>query len=570
MRYVRYFSRFSIRTQLVALICAGIFVVSMANSAYFLRQQRKQVISALRIKVVSTAQMVAIAAAVAMDSWNLEGVKTALKWAEGDTSIAFAYVLDENNESYADFKKDPKNAPSSLKPFLHLKKAKEWRGHLVCSSEVGTGGTTIGTVIVGLSLAPVEKDLRNNMWISILVTLLLASVGVFTTSIIATGIAQRVSALVHLSQRIASGDLKGESIPVSPHDKDEIAGLVRASNQVLVNLRSLAEEADAIAQGDLSRTVEATGDLAKAFSVMIQKLRSAISKISEGALALTSASNQIFATCAEQERTVSQQSSAITEVSSTLRELTASQRQVTTSAAAVADLAVQSGEAVEAGRSAVAQTRAGLDDIKDKSEGTAQRILMLSSKSQQIDRIASTIRDISERIHLLALNAAIEAARAGSQGRGFGVVAAEIRRLAEQTNTSTEEITTLIQDIRDSTNAAVLSTEEAMKSVTAGVSHAQMATETFDEIQMIVGNTVEAVKEITLSTQQQSTGTDQTTTVTEQIAEGMKESVAGTSETVTAAQQLKSLADELGQLVDQFQLDHSENGHEREAVVTRQ
>jgi methyl-accepting chemotaxis protein len=555
---MRHLHRYSIRTQCISIICIGYFVVFLAIGGYFIHQQRQQLLDALSEKATGMANMVAFAVGVAMGTVDLPGVKTAVDGAKQDQDLAFIYIVDENNETYAEYQRNEGQATPPIVELVERPTVTEWQDCRVVTAKIAHGDKFFGHVILGLSQSRIEHALDRNMQISAVVSLLLIALGVLVTSLVTNSIAQRLGAVASLAGHIASGDLKHDPVTVGASARDEVATVATASNQVLSHLRSLAREARRIAAGDLSRQVGGHGDLAEAFSAMIRQLRGAIGKISESAFSLTSASNEILATAAEQDRIIGQHAAAINETSTTVKELSAAQNQVAHNATEVTELATQSSHAVEEGRAAITETTNGLDDIKAKSEESAERILQLSAKSQQIDRIASTIRDISDRINLLAINAAIEAARAGEHGRGFAVVAAEIRRLAGQTTESTEEITGLIQDIQTSTNAAVISTEASMTSVDAGVSAARKATTIFNDINAMVTRTVDAVQQITLSTQQQNAGTEEITQVMRGIAEGMQETVAGTNQTVSAAQQLKGLAEELNRLVSQFQLAETE------------
>jgi len=264
---------------------------------------------------------------------------------------------------------------------------------------------------------------------------------------------------------------------------------------------------------------------------------------------LKTASTQLSASSEEQRRSVAEQSSAVNETTATAAELSASQKQVIETAAAVTQTGEKATTAIESGQSAITDTLQGLSEIRKKTEATSQRILALSDKSQQVGKIVSTIKDITDQINLLALNAAIEAARAGEQGKGFAVVAGEVRKLAERTRKSTEDITQLVSDMQNSTSQVVLATEETTKSAEAGNAMAVNAGAVFDNIARLMGETADAIKQIHVSCQQQDSATAQIASAMGQINAGMKQTVAAVEQTVSSATGLKDTAIQLQEMV---------------------
>jgi len=264
---------------------------------------------------------------------------------------------------------------------------------------------------------------------------------------------------------------------------------------------------------------------------------------------LKSASTELSATSEEQRRAVSEQSTAVTETTATATELSASQKQVIQTAAAVSETGDLAAAAVETGQGSISDALRGLSEITRKTEATSQRILALSDRSQQVGKIVVTIKDIADQINLLALNAAIEAARAGDQGRGFAVVAGEVRKLAERTMRSTEEITQLVADMQNSTAQAVLATEETLRTAEAGNAMAEKANTVFDNIARLVGETADAIKQIHVSCQQQDRATGQIAAAMDQINAGMKQTVAAVEQTASATAGIKATAGELQEMV---------------------
>lgn len=239
-----------------------------------------------------------------------------------------------------------------------------------------------------------------------------------------------------------------------------------------------------------------------------RKLRGAISH-------LGSAAAEIAAAAEQHDRTSAHQSAAVSETTSTVEELRRTSKQIAGSSEEVVHAVAHSTEVVEGGVAVV-----------------SERTTALTQKTQEIGKIVTVIKDITEQINLLALNASIEAARAGDQGRAFGVVALEVRKLAERSSRSAEDITSIVEDIQSLTNTTVSATGQ-----------------TFRDIQRLVDESADAVKKIAFSMQQQDSAIEQINEAMSDINAGTKETGAGIKQTRAAADEMNGLARELKKLV---------------------
>lgn len=298
--------------------------------------------------------------------------------------------------------------------------------------------------------------------------------------------------------------------------RDEVGVLTESFNDMLDMMRQLGVAAHGIAQGDLRVRVSGSGELPDAFRSMLENLHGIVRQIRETSVDLASAAAEILAASQEQEAAATSQSSAMTEISRTMDSLSES-------AAHVSD--------------AVQGVFANAERTLQNTDDMVQRITELSSHASRIGEILEVIREIAERSDLLALNGSLEASRAGDGGRGFGLVAGEMRRLAERVTASTEDVKRLVADIRESGASSVVATEESKK---------------------LAESTTDAARQITFVTQQQRSGTEQVSQSVKGIAEVVTQAVSATAQTRTSAQGLKTQADRLAGLVRRFEVIASE------------
>jgi methyl-accepting chemotaxis protein len=301
------------------------------------------------------------------------------------------------------------------------------------------------------------------------------------------------------------------SIPVTHND--EIGVLGSRFNDLIETLRDLSSAAGALAMGDLEIRLEGEGDVATAFRAMIESLGRIVRQIHETSIRLAAAATEIYAASQEQEAAAASQSTAMVEIRQTMESLFEAAAHVSESVRGVLSNAERTLET---------------------TDRMVVRIGDLTNHAGRIGEILETIRDISDRSDLLALNGALEASRAGEAGRGFGLVAAEMRRLAERVMSSVHDVRALVGDIRASGSSTMMATEDSKK---------------------LAASTTDAARQITLVTQQQRSGTEQVLQSVREIAETLTQSVAAMAQTRASAEQLKSQADKLSSLVRAFRIE---------------
>ncbi len=284
-------------------------------------------------------------------------------------------------------------------------------------------------------------------------------------------------------------------------------------------------------------------------------LQAMILKIRETANQLNLASTEILTTTSQQAATAAQQAAAVNETSSTITEVRQTSEQAADRAKLVSEMAENSLQVSRAGLDAVQATTAGMSQIKEQVGVIANTILTLSEQTQQISEIIATVNDIADQSNLLALNAAMEAARAGEAGKGFGVVAGEVRNLAEQSREATSKVRKILNEIQKAANTAVMVTEEGTKRAQIGEQQAQITGQSIQTIRSQVQQVAQAAQQIAASTRQQLAGMEQINAAMENINQAAVQTEIGTQQVSGSAQALNELSAQLNLIVQQYRLD---------------
>lgn len=262
------------------------------------------------------------------------------------------------------------------------------------------------------------------------------------------------------------------------------------------------------------------------------------SEINKTVNAIASSSTEIASTVEQQERTATLQATAVNQTTTTMDELGISSQRAANQAATAATKAQEILLLAGAGNEVVEETQTGILTLKAKVSNIAEQTLILSQQTNQIAIISNLVSDLANQTNMLALNAAVEAVRAGEQGKGFGVVAAEIRKLSDQSKKSADKINSLIATIENAINSTLMATEEGHRTVEQNAINTQKASETFITVADSINDVVLSIQQISLSAKEQSIAIQQVVEAMNLLNQAAAETASGISQTKISTQQL--------------------------------
>ncbi len=319
-----------------------------------------------------------------------------------------------------------------------------------------------------------------------------------------------------------------------------------------------AEVARRIAAGDLTAAVATRpGDHESMLAAMRQMqagLKETVAQLVDGADQVASTAAQLAASSSQVAAGSRQQSEAAAAMAASVEEMTVSVGHVADNAQEARAAADHSGELSQQGAAVIESAVREMGQIADTVAASARIIGELEQQSGQISAIVDVIKEIADQTNLLALNAAIEAARAGEQGRGFAVVADEVRKLAERTSASTQEIAAMIDKIQQGTHSAVASMENGVARANEGVALATRAGESITLIKTESGRTAHVVTDISNALKEQRQATTEIAQNVERIAQMTEENSAAVQQSASAAEHLEQLAASLQSVSSRFRV----------------
>ena len=333
------------------------------------------------------------------------------------------------------------------------------------------------------------------------------------------------------------------------------------TSSILLPIKAMVSMLKDIANGngDLTKRLDVNskdefGELSKWFNEFIEKIQGIIIQVSSTTNQLANASDHLDKTATLIANGSSQAAAQVVTVATAGEEMSATSADIATNCQFAAEGSKEASNVALAGAKVVEETIKVMKSITDSVKTSANAVEKLGARSQQIGEIVGTIEDIADQTNLLALNAAIEAARAGEQGRGFAVVADEVRALAERTTRATREISEMIKAIQQETKQAVVVMEQGVISVNNGTQKASDSGRALEEIQEQINNVTAQIHQVATAAEEQTATTSEISNNMQQITFVISETSKGANDSSLAAKKMHDLAEELRKIVSQFKL----------------
>ncbi len=377
---------------------------------------------------------------------------------------------------------------------------------------------------------------------------------IFFATVISRLISRPLSMATEIAERLGQGDT---NTPISTDRLDEVGELLKTLEKLRANSDHEAQIAARIADGDLTVEITPLSDkdvLGKALSTMVHRLRTQIREMIEGINVLAAATAELSSTMVQIAAGARETASSVNETASTLLEVKQASQLSNQKAKTISDNTQQTMRVSHDGVEAIGKSIQSMENIREQMRGIAESIIKLSEQGQAIGDIVTSVNDLAEQSNILAVNAAIEAAKAGEYGKGFTVVAKEIRNHAEQSKQATSKVRSILIDTQKATASAVMVAERGTKLAEDG---AQLSSQSGKAIQTVmsgINETAESMLQIAASAKEQVVGLDQVTTAIQHIKSASEQNVESIHQVELTAQNLKELGTRLQRFVERYKL----------------
>ena len=500
----------SLQAKLVARFLIPLLAISLFGVIYYGVNQKSAGHDASDQNARLLAETLSFSVGAGLNDGNFDLVQTSFNWAKVDAAVAFILILDESNKTIIEH--NPRQLIYDLPTLMKRGEFDDAKDIVVQMRPIEYKNRKLGTTIVGVTMGPVLESINRQIWLSAAFNLIILTFGI---------------GLVVFFTRALVRDIK--------------------SVQISIDNADLNTQFNSLRQDEM-------GQLQNSFDRFVGSIRDTLLQVSETAASVASASAEISSSTEEMAAGSQEQTTQSEEIARAVEQMAKTIAVNSENAGETAHTAEQAKTAAEEGGKVVADTVSEMKQIANVVRESAGTIQDLGKSSDQIGEIISVIEHIADQTNLLALNAAIEAARAGEQGRGFAVVADEVRKLAEQTTKATKQIAGMIQQIQANSHGAVSSMANATKQVDAGIVLADRAGTSLQEIVQTSQKVTHMVTQIAVANEEQSSTSEQISKNMEAIATVTQQTASGTQQIARAAEDLNRLTEILQRLVEQFRL----------------
>lgn len=510
MKLVTFFRR-SLQAKLLGAGGAAFLAVVIFVSVYFPSQQNSMSIATAEQQVKTLSEMLAFSVGAGLGEGNFDLVQTAFQWAKKDSNVVCVLILDESNSAITEY--NPRKLTIDPQSVLGAREAVVEGSLITTYAPAQYKGKNLGNIILVYSLESAKAEVYSKLLWSLVILVGLAVGGLFIIYKVTSFVIGKIRLLLSEMNRFAGGELDAELVV---DREDEIGQLCQGFNSAIANVSEMVRD------------------------------------VAESTSAVASASSQISSSTEEMAAGAQEQTAQASEVSSAVEEMAKTIIENSRIASHTAGKAKDAKETASDGEKIVHETVTSMKEIAETVKVVAETVQKLGRSSEQIGEIINVIDDIADQTNLLALNAAIEAARAGEQGRGFAVVADEVRKLAERTTKATKEIAGMIKTIQDDTTWAVGSIEEGTIRVDKGITLADKAGTSLRNIVQLSQDLTDSVSQIAAASEQQSTASEQISKNVVAITTVTGETASGTQQIARAAEDLNRLTEGLQEKINRF------------------
>ena len=574
--------RISIRTKVVLMIVGMSAIFGSAILGYVYYQLQNTLKDEALNKALILADGLSVKAAEPVQVEDLNALQFILGEAIGQADVAYAFIRDgrgrvlsssfEGNVVPAELQSINQLQPNV--PFGTESTVLRLKDTFIEVTDIASpiGGGALGTIHIGLNISQIKLNIRN-----ILLKILYAGAGgllilSIITLVLSALLIAPVRDLMRVAEALGSGDLSKKAKVKSGDELgqlgttlnttiDRLQGLIQTESdrdKMQHQVMDLLSVVSGAAEGDLTVkaevTADALGSVADAFNLMINGLTTLVTQASNVAHEIESSTSDILHASDRMRRGTEQQTTQIQGAAGAVNEMSHTIQRMAENAGAAAQASLKATQAAVKGGTSVAETIKGMQRIRAAVQTTGKKIKGLGERSLEIGAIIEVINEIATQTNLLALNAAIEAARAGEQGKGFAVVADEVRKLAERAARATKDITSLIKGIQVETSEAVTVMEEGTREVEEGTKLADQAGAALREIEQIVKQTSGLVTDITNSAVNQVKVSESVVHSMDSISKLTQDTSKGVQDTVETISRLAELSKRLTDAIGRFKL----------------
>lgn len=546
----------SIGFRLAVGIVATTTALLVLTSMVYYNFQKQSIADSLKEEFRLLADIVSENSRPAVEFDDTESANEILGALSRDQNVMWAALTLPDNTTFASYLGQGLAALPSLPADAREKPLMTDRA-LTVSRGIESNGKEIARLWIQTDLKDLHQRSGFTLKLMIVVSIVGSLIGLLMAYIFQRTITRPIKMLQGAGSALAQGDI---SFKVTYTGRDEIGGLAEAFRASQEYLRELADAARRIADNDLTVRVRPKSEqdaLGTSFSVMAMNLSGMVRQLADNASQLVTAANQISSSSEEMSRGAQTQTDQMSQVTAAIEEMSQTIMESSQNAGEASGASENASQVARQGGEIVSRTIQEMQQVNAVVSASADAIRKLATSADEIGKIVSVIDEISDQTNLLALNAAIEAARAGEQGRGFAVVADEVRKLAERTGRATGEIASMIKTIQAESADAVSSMEVGISEVGKGRELVDQAGDSLTEIVAISQRVMDMIRHIAEAAQEQSSTAEEISKNVQSVANIARDTSSGADQSAAAAEQLHRQAESLQQMVARFKVANS-------------